>query len=40
VTENTGRGDDLLDDILKSIRQFAAGRRIQDDLTLVAADVS
>jgi sigma-B regulation protein RsbU (phosphoserine phosphatase) len=40
VTGNTGRGDDLLDDILKSIRQFAAGRRIQDDLTLVAADVS
>jgi len=40
VSENTGGGDDLLDDILRNVRQFAAGRRIQDDLTLVAADVS
>jgi hypothetical protein len=39
VTAHTG-GDDLLDDILKSIYQFAAGRPIHDDLTPVAADVS
>jgi sigma-B regulation protein RsbU (phosphoserine phosphatase) len=40
VTAHTGRGDDLLDDILKSIHHFAGGRPIHDDLTLVAADVS
>jgi sigma-B regulation protein RsbU (phosphoserine phosphatase) len=39
VTKDTVSGNALLDQILHSARQFAAGRPIHDDLTLVAADL-
>jgi len=39
VTKDPASGDVLLDEILHSARQFAAGRPMHDDLTLVAADL-
>jgi len=39
VTKGAASGDMLLDQILNSARQFAAGRPMHDDLTLVAADL-
>jgi phosphoserine phosphatase RsbU/P len=39
VARDTVSGDMLLDQILHSAREFAAGRPIHDDLTLVAADL-
>lgn len=39
VAKNPDRGDVLLEEILKSVREFAAGRPIHDDLTLVVADL-
>jgi sigma-B regulation protein RsbU (phosphoserine phosphatase) len=38
VTRNPEGGDRLLDQILHSVRQFSAGRPIQDDLTLLTAN--
>jgi sigma-B regulation protein RsbU (phosphoserine phosphatase) len=39
VRKNPGGGVRLLDQILNSVREFTGGRRIQDDLTLLTADL-
>jgi phosphoserine phosphatase RsbU/P len=39
VTRNRGSGVCLLDQILTSVREFTGGRLIQDDLTLLTADL-
>jgi sigma-B regulation protein RsbU (phosphoserine phosphatase) len=39
ATKNSASGDMLLEEILQSIGQFAGGRAMRDDLTLVAADL-
>jgi phosphoserine phosphatase RsbU/P len=40
VTKHPGDGVRLLDQLLNSVREFTAGRRIQDDLTLLTADLA
>jgi phosphoserine phosphatase RsbU/P len=39
VTQNPKGGAPLLDQILSAVRKFSGGRRIQDDLTLLTADL-
>jgi sigma-B regulation protein RsbU (phosphoserine phosphatase) len=39
VTKNRGGGAALLDQILRSVRDFSGGRRHQDDLTLITANL-
>ena len=39
ISKRPMRGDALSQQILQSVRQFAVGRPINDDLTLVVADL-
>jgi serine phosphatase RsbU (regulator of sigma subunit) len=38
VAKNPDGGITLLDEILRSVREFSGGRRLQDDLTLITAN--